>query len=94
MGRQVTQVLCFTLGHTERMLGYVTEPAVVEHCHGMPYYHGLVSFALEQNHRLPEAEAAAMLALEASAPHPTNPLESVPPYPQPRVDMPPTLLGA
>ena len=31
---------------------------------GKPYYHGLVSFALEQNHRLTEAETAAKRACE------------------------------
>jgi hypothetical protein len=57
------QLLAFILGDVKSMLTIVNTPAVIYACRGKKYYHGMLSFALEQNCRFEEAAAEGIFLL-------------------------------
>ncbi|MHA7873446.1 MAG: tetratricopeptide repeat protein, partial [Hyphococcus sp.] len=56
------QYHAFNLGDADALLRFGQRATLVHE--GAPYAHGMAAFALEQNHRLREAEEAGMLAAE------------------------------
>ena len=61
------QLIAFLQGDFARMLMIVQHPAVVAACQSLPYYHGMLAFALEENHYIVEAEQAARHGLSVNA---------------------------
>jgi len=58
------QLMAFILGDARTMLAVLTSPPVEAACRNRPYYHGMLSFALEQNHMLEDAYIAARRGVE------------------------------
>ena len=60
------QLVAFLLGDAKKILSIVESPAVIDTCSRgrRAFFHGMLGFALEQNGRLREAEAAGRLGSE------------------------------
>lgn len=58
------QLLSFVLGGRSEMLDVVSRLDVLDACDGLPYFHGMRAFALQENEEWEEAERCARRSLE------------------------------